>query len=176
MEDENNITSNVTSDADTEAEPQRSRAEKGERHSIVWLWFGFKKSDTDQTTWISKTCRQQVVTSNSNTSNLFYHLKTRHEKQYRESEKMRQSTNFTSEPTKWRKEKKNTKQAWFELLFVLTVLQKVTNKRRKCHSFAFHSHDYQKKKYYIGMYRYPDILLAISRYRVLSISHSTTVK
>ena len=50
MEDENNITSNVTLDADTEAEPQEVEQRRGNRNSIVWLWFGFKKSDTDQTT------------------------------------------------------------------------------------------------------------------------------
>ena len=77
-EDENNVTSNVTSDADTEAEPQGDLCRKGgNRNSIVWLWFGFKKSATDQTTVICKTCRQQVVTSDSNTSDLFYHLMTR---------------------------------------------------------------------------------------------------
>ncbi len=99
MESENNVTSNVSSDSDTETEPQEELVPKrGNRSSIVWLWFGFKKSDTDQTTVICKTCHQQVVTSDSNTSNLFYHLKTRHKKEYRDSEKMRQSTNVTSKP------------------------------------------------------------------------------
>ena len=41
MEDENNITRNVTSDADTEAEPQEILAEKGEpefhRLALVWV-------------------------------------------------------------------------------------------------------------------------------------------
>ena len=75
MEEENNVTSNVRADTDTEAEPEDLVPKRGNRNSIVWLWF--KKSDTDQTTVICKTCRQQVVTSDSNTSNLFYHLKTR---------------------------------------------------------------------------------------------------
>ena len=65
--------------------PKRFGAEKGARNSIVWLWFGFKKSDTDQTMVICKKCCQQVVTSDLNISNLFYHLKTRNEKQYRDS-------------------------------------------------------------------------------------------
>ena len=77
----NNITSNITSDADKEAESQDAEPKRGNQKSIVWLWFGFKKSDTDHTMGICKTCRQQVVTSDSNTSDLFYHLKTRHEKQ-----------------------------------------------------------------------------------------------
>ena len=59
MEDENNVTSNVTSVADTEAEPQEDLVlKRGSRNSIVWFWF--KKSDTVQTTVICKTCRQQV--------------------------------------------------------------------------------------------------------------------
>ena len=78
----------------------------------IWCWkggtgipsFGFKKSDTNQTLVICKTCHQQVVTSDSNTSNLFSHLKTWHEKQYGDSEKMWQSTNVTSKP-QWQKEK-----------------------------------------------------------------------
>ena len=61
MEDENNVTSNGTSNADTEVEHQKDLVPKrGKRNSIVWLW-----SDTDQTTVICKTCRQQVVTSNT---------------------------------------------------------------------------------------------------------------
>ena len=41
-EDENNITSKVTSDTDTEAEPQEAEPKRGNRNSIVWLWFGIK--------------------------------------------------------------------------------------------------------------------------------------
>ena len=61
MEDKNNVTSNVTSDTDTEAEPWEDLVPKrGNHNSIVWLWF--KKSDTNQTT---ATCIQQAVTSDS---------------------------------------------------------------------------------------------------------------
>ena len=60
-----------------ETEPREELVPKrGNRNSIVRFWFGFKKSDTDQTTLICKTCCQQVVTSDTNMSNLFYHLKT----------------------------------------------------------------------------------------------------
>ena len=39
MEDENNVTSNVTSGADTEAEPQKDLCRKGELefHCLVWV-------------------------------------------------------------------------------------------------------------------------------------------
>ena len=51
MKDENNLTSNVIADTDTEAAPQEHLVlKRGNRNSIIWLWFGFKKSDTDQTT------------------------------------------------------------------------------------------------------------------------------
>ena len=49
MEDENNLTGNVIADTDTEAAPQEHLVLK-RGNSIIWLWFGFKKSDTDQTT------------------------------------------------------------------------------------------------------------------------------
>ena len=81
-------------------DPRRFGAEKGE---LEFHRLGLKS----QTTVICKTCRQQVVISDLNTSNLFYHLKTQHEKQFRDSEKMRQSTNVTSKPQSDRK-KKNT--------------------------------------------------------------------
>ena len=48
MEDENNITSDITSDADKEAEAQEAEPKRGNWSSIVWLWFGFK--NFDQTT------------------------------------------------------------------------------------------------------------------------------
>ena len=39
MEDENNVTSNITS----EAEPQEDLVPKmGNRNSTIWLWFGLK--------------------------------------------------------------------------------------------------------------------------------------
>ncbi|XP_019733293.1 zinc finger BED domain-containing protein 1-like isoform X1 [Hippocampus comes] len=71
---------------------------RGSRSSMVWLWFGFKASDMEQKTVICKTCRRQIATSDSNTSNLFYHLKTRHEELYIESVRLRESINGTSQP------------------------------------------------------------------------------
>lgn len=117
-----------------EAEPTEPKEElvpkRGNRNSIIWLWFGFKKSDTDQTTVICKTCRQQVVTSDSNTLNLFHHLKTRHEEQYRDSVKMRESTNVTSKPRS--DEKKNTHQTSLkESLSKGTVYDKQSRNHRK---------------------------------------------
>ncbi|XP_057713979.1 E3 SUMO-protein ligase ZBED1-like [Corythoichthys intestinalis] len=71
---------------------------RGNRSSTVWLWFGFKTSDIDQKTVICKTCRRQIATSDSNTSNLFYHLKTRHEALYLESLRMRESVIGAPQP------------------------------------------------------------------------------
>ncbi|XP_077411679.1 E3 SUMO-protein ligase ZBED1-like isoform X2 [Vanacampus margaritifer] len=71
---------------------------RGSRSSMVWLWFGFKTSDIEQKTVICKTCHRKIATSDSNTSNLFYHLKTRHEELYIESVRMRQSINGPSQP------------------------------------------------------------------------------
>lgn len=51
-------------------------AEKRESESIVGLWCGFTKSDTDQIKVISITWHQKVVISDLKMSTLFYHLKT----------------------------------------------------------------------------------------------------
>ncbi|KAK0141639.1 Zinc finger BED domain-containing protein 1 [Merluccius polli] len=55
--------------------------------SVAWMWFGFKKTDTDQTTVVCKVCRCTVPTTDSNTTNLFYHLRKNHDKEYRESQR-----------------------------------------------------------------------------------------
>ncbi|XP_035984201.1 zinc finger BED domain-containing protein 1-like isoform X1 [Fundulus heteroclitus] len=57
--------------------------------SVVWLHFGFKKSDTEQTTVICKLCYKTVPSPDGNTTNLFYHLKKNHEKEYIRIQKVR---------------------------------------------------------------------------------------
>lgn len=57
--------------------------------STVWLHFGFKKSDTEQKTVICKLCNKTVPSADANTTNLFYHLKKKHEKEYTETQKAR---------------------------------------------------------------------------------------
>ncbi|XP_024118468.2 zinc finger BED domain-containing protein 1 [Oryzias melastigma] len=52
--------------------------------SIIWNWFGF--DDSDQNTTICKECNEKVKTTTGNTTNLFYHLKRKHKKQYSESQ------------------------------------------------------------------------------------------
>ncbi len=39
--------------------------------STIWNWFGYRKSDAEQTTVICKICRKTVVTKSGNTSNFF---------------------------------------------------------------------------------------------------------
>lgn len=60
--------------------------------SVVWSWFGYKKSDTDQKTVLCKVCRRPVPAPESNTTNLFYHLQKNHEREYRDSQKMRDTS------------------------------------------------------------------------------------
>uniref|UniRef100_A0A9J8CLF4 BED-type domain-containing protein n=1 Tax=Cyprinus carpio carpio TaxID=630221 RepID=A0A9J8CLF4_CYPCA len=55
--------------------------------SVAWTWFGYKKTDVHQTTVVCKVCRLPVPTTDSNTTNLFYHLRKNHEKEYRESQR-----------------------------------------------------------------------------------------
>ncbi len=57
--------------------------------SVAWTWFGYEKSDTDQKTVLCKLCRTPVPTTGSNTTNLFYHLRKNHVKEYGQSLQMR---------------------------------------------------------------------------------------
>ena len=48
------------------------------------MWFGFK-----QITMLFKLCHVQVATTDSNTSNLFYHLRKNQEKEDAESQRLK---------------------------------------------------------------------------------------
>ncbi|XP_067270785.1 E3 SUMO-protein ligase ZBED1-like [Pseudorasbora parva] len=58
--------------------------------STIWNWFGYRKSDVEQTTVICKLCKKTVATKGGNTSNLFHHLKHKHKPEYDENMKMRE--------------------------------------------------------------------------------------
>lgn len=51
---------------------------KGTVSSVVWNWFAFLVSDTEQITPHCKVCLKAVATKGSSTTNLFQHLKQRH--------------------------------------------------------------------------------------------------
>ena len=42
--------------------------------SVIWTWFGYEKSDTDQKTVLCKVCRRLVPSTDSKTTNLIYLL------------------------------------------------------------------------------------------------------
>ncbi|XP_052413836.1 E3 SUMO-protein ligase ZBED1-like [Carassius gibelio] len=50
--------------------------------SKIWQFFGFKRDDHMQTEVICKTCKSRVATKTGNTSNLFSHLKAKHNDLY----------------------------------------------------------------------------------------------
>ena len=56
---------------------------------IIWNWFGFKKSYVEQQLTTCKVCKQIVPIKDSNTTNLFHHLKHKHKPDYEDSQKMR---------------------------------------------------------------------------------------
>lgn len=93
---------------------------RGNRNSVVWVWFGYKKTDTDQKKVICKICHREVATTDSNTTNLFYHLKTRHAEQYNDSLKMQQSTKANVKAV----EKKSTQASIKESMFKGTPYDK----------------------------------------------------
>ncbi|XP_038155642.1 E3 SUMO-protein ligase ZBED1-like [Cyprinodon tularosa] len=71
--------------------------------SVIWNWFGFKKSDTEQKVVLCKVCRQPVTTKDSNTTNLFHHLKHKHKPEYEASQKMRCDAAEASTKTSFKK-------------------------------------------------------------------------
>ncbi|KAE8575740.1 hypothetical protein XENTR_v10003928 [Xenopus tropicalis] len=64
--------------------------------SVVWKYFGFKKSDVEQTIIICKCCRAKVVAAGGNTSNLLHHLRHKHLLKYQECMKLRSESSSTS--------------------------------------------------------------------------------
>lgn len=60
--------------------------------SVVWKFFGFKKSDVEQTTIFCKCCRAKVVAGGGNTSNLLHHLNRKHVLEYQECLKLKSTT------------------------------------------------------------------------------------
>ena len=56
--------------------------------STIWNWFGFKPSDVQQKTIICRVCGGTVLAKTGNTTNLFYHLKSKHAIEYEECQQM----------------------------------------------------------------------------------------
>ena len=88
MEESERETSEQEKDSDDQPRLSELVPKRGAT-SIKWTWFGFEKSDTDQKNVFCKVCRKLVSAPDSNTTNLFYHLRKNHEKQYGESLRMK---------------------------------------------------------------------------------------
>ena len=56
--------------------------------SIIWNWFGFKRTDEQQQAILYRVCGATILAKIGNTTNLFYHLKTKHIGEYHESQAM----------------------------------------------------------------------------------------
>ncbi|CAM4455220.1 unnamed protein product [Leuciscus chuanchicus] len=57
--------------------------------SVVWRFFGFQKSDVDQTTILCKCCQAKILAKGGNTSNLLQHLSRKHVLEYQECIKLK---------------------------------------------------------------------------------------
>ncbi|KAL6473716.1 hypothetical protein MHYP_G00172770 [Metynnis hypsauchen] len=88
----------TTADRDTNVTERASTSDykadeivdkRGKTNSVVWKWFGYRRSDKLQVSVCCRMCRRVVPTSSGNTSNLFHHLKQFHSTEYSESLKMR---------------------------------------------------------------------------------------
>ena len=66
------------SDGETVATREETLVPKKGGTSVIWNWFSFKSSDTEQTSTLSKVFRRVVTANGGNTSNLFHHLKNKH--------------------------------------------------------------------------------------------------
>ncbi|KAL1268564.1 hypothetical protein QQF64_033927 [Cirrhinus molitorella] len=83
-------------DGETEAAVEVTLVPKRGGTSVIWNWFGFKSSDTEQTSVICKVCRRVVTARGGNTSNLFHHLKNMHAREYEEATRAKTSASGTS--------------------------------------------------------------------------------
>ncbi|KAK0152104.1 hypothetical protein N1851_006515 [Merluccius polli] len=70
------------------AESEELVAKRGSS-SIIWNWFGYDKSDMEQTSALCRVCKKTVISKGGNTTNFFHHLKHQHKPEYDESLKMR---------------------------------------------------------------------------------------
>ncbi|XP_035806010.2 E3 SUMO-protein ligase ZBED1-like [Amphiprion ocellaris] len=73
----------------TQAAQEETLLPKRGGTSVIWVHFGFKTSDTEQKTAICKLCYKTIPVPDANTTNLFYHLKKVHEKEYIKIQKIR---------------------------------------------------------------------------------------
>lgn len=64
--------------------------------SVVWKFFGFKKSDVEQTTIFCKCCWAKVVAAGGSTSNLLHHLIHKHVLEYQEFMKLRSASSMSA--------------------------------------------------------------------------------
>ncbi|XP_067301389.1 E3 SUMO-protein ligase ZBED1-like [Pseudorasbora parva] len=73
----------------TNISPEELVSKKRTTGSIIWIYFGFKASDEQQTDVYCRECRKLVPTKASSTTNLFHHLQTRHKLAYEECTRLR---------------------------------------------------------------------------------------
>ncbi|XP_055040058.2 E3 SUMO-protein ligase ZBED1 [Misgurnus anguillicaudatus] len=80
---------------DAEHETEELVPKKG-AGSVVWRFFGFQKSDVDQTTILCKCCRAKIQAKGGNTSNLLQHLSRKHVLEYQECMKLKSADSAPS--------------------------------------------------------------------------------
>ena len=56
--------------------------------SIIWNWFGLKRSDEQQQAILCRMCGATMLAKSGNTTNLFYHLKMKRVTEYHECQAM----------------------------------------------------------------------------------------
>ncbi len=72
--------------------------------SIIWTWFGFKPSDEQQQNILCRVCGAKVPAKRGNTTNLFYHLKTKHVVEYQHCQAMQPTAKSSTKNTGQKKQ------------------------------------------------------------------------
>ncbi len=86
---------------------------------MIWSWYGYKSSDTAQTTILCKICHHVVIAKGGNTNNLFHHPKSMHVHDYEDATRAK-SSSVSSGSCISRARPKTTQQS-FQALFTAGV-------------------------------------------------------
>lgn len=113
----------------TQAPQEEALLTKRGGTSVIWLHFGFKRSDTEQKTAICKLCNKTIPAPDANTTNLFYHLKKVHEKEYTRIQKIRDKPSCGTAGASC--EKKNYSQPKIKQSFAQGTPYEKTSQRHK---------------------------------------------
>ncbi|XP_073714924.1 E3 SUMO-protein ligase ZBED1-like [Misgurnus anguillicaudatus] len=96
--------------------------------SVIWDYFGFEVTDTEQKKVLCKTCRRSVATSRGNTTNLHQHLKKHHRRIFEECIAKKSTESAASDTQSSSKHQQSTIS---ELFAAVTPYEKTSRRHRE---------------------------------------------